>query len=1259
MAGEREALRVALGELRGRAEHESGCSLRELERAVRRSGLPGTAGFHGQRASEWAAGSTAGFRVPQSTEPLLAVVAVWLSWTGRPTLDESGAVRRSWLGGAEARQWRQRCEGAAAEGRPARSGGDLSGYLARVVQTYDRLNLDVLGEPGRAGEQPRIGLRQVFEPPLLAWEWPRHRLPARLRGPWEELRGPWEEPGEEEPSEADESRPPEPVLDVLGAEAGRRLVVLGDPGAGKTTLSKYLALALAGGLDELPDGLAPLKGAVPIVVELRRLADPRWSGRTFEEYWEQYNATERMGLPREALEALLAPSGKHPVLLVFDGLDEVFDPVRRAEIARHLAALAQSHPQVRTVVTSRPVGFAEGEFARADFRIGKLRELTRPQVERFVGRWYRAAEAEEPAWQARKLTDAVRDFPSVGELAGNPLLLTILAAIGLGATIPRDRRDVYRHAVEVLAGRWDRDAKHLRLPPHAHPDVAHAVEELDGRMLQELLERIAARVQQGRVGGESDAPLIGATELDALIREFVENLGYAAPIARTVSRAMIERLYERAFLIHPFGAETYGFVHRTFLEYLAARDLSHRYQRRDEPELAAELAQRAADPVWREAVLLFLGMVSRDAPALHARVIAHLLHMHRHAGGAPYWRDEDDSEFLGLAVRALAEAHRIGRARPGPPETSLAAQSDAVVDALTEEELRGLPAEALAVLPDFPRAWPGRERYRRRALPWLARGPRPTRTDHNKVLAALCGDFGEVDLLTRITWNGAAREAFRALGALWRHDPATGELVRTAATDRGTDSAVRTVALRTYIEHFAAEEDARALLMGLLAEGTEDQAVLEVAVDLLVAHRPTDPEVRGFVLAAAGPTADDLLRLRALAVLPLCFPGDAESLRAALTASQGIDFLIGKQAWSTLGAVAPSNRAARDAALTVLTTSSPTNTLAASFLSRCWWDEAEVKVALLDAIRAVPFLAVFFDRSAAAYPEVRTALLDSARESSRAPIVWSAAMGQLALLGHDGSELLRLGMDKAATEEPEMRREALYRLSVHLPDHEEVRCLVGAATADPVPGIRTLALQRLDRFRSGDRAVYLAGTQDEDGEVRAVALRLLAHRHFDEEVRRRVLDALGDQDERVRLVAVEALRRYWAHCPEARTGVLAAVRDADPKVRSAALLALGAHWSDGEDVRQVVLAALADRAHEVATTALVVLVQRWPEREETFAAVLHCVDGPLRIEALRMLALVWPARPESAAAVERAGTPDEVGQLLGLIEAARSRESAG
>ncbi|MFJ5228592.1 HEAT repeat domain-containing protein [Kitasatospora sp. NPDC088391] len=1256
MAGEREALRVALGELRGQAERESGCSLRELERAVRRSGLPGTAAFHGQRASEWAAGSAAGFRVPQSAELLLAVVAVWLSWTGRPTLDEAGAVRCAWLGGAEARRWRQRCEDAVAEGRPVRGGGDVSAYLARVVQTYDRLNLDVLGEPGRAGEQPRIGLRQVFEPPLLAWERPRHRLPARLRDRPQDR---WEEHGEdEEPSDDAESRPPEPVLDLLGAEAGRRLVVLGDPGAGKTTLSKYLALALAGGLDELPDGLAPLKGAVPIVVELRRFADPRWSGRTFEEYWEQYNAAERMGLPRETLEALLAPSGRRPVMLVFDGLDEVFDPARRAEIARHLAALAQSRPQVRTVVTSRPVGFAEGEFVRADFRIGTLRELTRPQVERFVGRWYRAAGSDEPARRAKKLTDAVRDFPSVGELAGNPLLLTILAAIGLGATIPRDRRDVYRHAVEVLAGRWDRDAKHLRLPPHAHPDVAHAVEELDGRMLQELLERIAARVQQGRAGGESDAPLIGADELDSLVREFVENLGYAAPIARTVARAMIERLYERAFLIHPFGAGTYGFVHRTFLEYLAAQDLSHRYQRRDETELAAELAQRAADPVWREAVLLFLGMVSRDAPALHARVIAHLLRAHRHAGGAPYWRDEGDSEFLGLAVRALAEAHRIGRPRSGPPETSLAAQSDAVVDALAEGELRGLPATALAALPDLPRSWPGRERYRRQVLPWLAQGPRSRRTDHNKVLAALCGDLGEVGLLTRITWNGAGREAYRALGALWRHDPAAGEVVRTAVTDRGTDPAVRAVALRTYVEHFAADEDVRALLLGVLAEESEGLEFLTAAVDLLVAHWPTDPEVRGFVLSAACRATDDSLRWRALAAFPECFSEDAEAVRAALAAAGGSDWLTCSQGWEALIALGPSDPGIRDAAVAALAVApvAVVRGMAGRFLVRRWWHEAEIREVVSRAIRAGLGPHVLFGRAIMANPEVRAMMLDCAQDPAVPLPVRGSVLRKLASFGHDSSELL--GLSFRTAEDPGLRLRVLEWLTAYLPEHAGVRRLVQAAVDDPAPGIREAALRELDYHWPEDSAPQVARLAgDPDGEVRAAALGMLAFRHFDEEVRRRTLDALGDPDGRVRLVAVEALGRYRPHCPEARAGLLAAVHDAAPEVRSAALLALGTHWSDGEDVRQAVLAALADE--EVASTALVVLAQRWPEREETFAAVRHCVDGPLRIEALRMLALLWPARPGSAAAVERAATPDEAGLLLGLIEAGRSRAAAG
>lgn len=185
-------------------------------------------------------------------------------------------------------------------------------------------------------------------------------------------------------------------------------MVLGDPGAGKSTLAKYVALALAGALEELPGELGGLAGLVPVVVELRQYAQARWRERTIEDFLEQVDQQDRMCLTRPLLEGLLA---RGRAVVFFDGLDEVFDPAVRAETARRITAFAAAHPDVRVVVTSREYGYRAGEFTAAGFAQVMLQDLDRGQVEQFIRRWYTAAHPENPSLSSQltqRLLGAVR-----------------------------------------------------------------------------------------------------------------------------------------------------------------------------------------------------------------------------------------------------------------------------------------------------------------------------------------------------------------------------------------------------------------------------------------------------------------------------------------------------------------------------------------------------------------------------------------------------------------------------------------------------------------------------------------------------------------------------------------------------------------------------------------------------------------------------------------------------------------------------------
>jgi energy-coupling factor transporter ATP-binding protein EcfA2 len=378
---------------------------------------------------------------------------------------------------------------------------DLASYFKRLEQQYASLDLNALTPPKRE-EYLQILLRSVFVEQQVRAEPPPVELPKMT---WELLRSRGELHGEDRfaglgleelyrAREVYQRKPARPVLDVLTERGNRLVMLLGDPGAGKSTLARYLTLALVEGA-----GDARLEAAfgqhLPLLVELRAYAGLRAQGRydTFLGFLAYLGRTEGYGLSEQGLDDYLRHDGR--AVVVFDGLDELFDPAERETVSRQIAGFATRYERARVIVTSRIIGYRRQILDGAGFSHYTLQDLDRPQIETFVRNWYDLVfyqRPEEAEPRRRRLAAAVENAQSIRELAGNPLLLTILAIIGKHQELPRERWKLYDHAAGVLVQHWDVN-KHLA-------DERIDADLIDEEDKKELLRRIALRMHDGRSG---------------------------------------------------------------------------------------------------------------------------------------------------------------------------------------------------------------------------------------------------------------------------------------------------------------------------------------------------------------------------------------------------------------------------------------------------------------------------------------------------------------------------------------------------------------------------------------------------------------------------------------------------------------------------------------------------------------------------------------------------------------------------------------
>jgi NACHT domain len=256
-----------------------------------------------------------------------------------------------------------------------------------------------------------------------------------------------------------------------------RLVVLGEPGAGKSTLVRWLATAYLLRQRSIRDWIGlpdiatlPFDPLLPVVVSCRDL-DAEAAAGSLDDLLR--HTLRRTGLGEEEVEALLARLhdrlGQGRLLLLFDGLDAVGDLAARASLARRIEQTALAFPETFIVVTSRPAGYRElGCRLSRSFEHVTITELSREDKEELARLWYRLHElrSERRRHQAEELIRAIHGSPRIERLAGNPMLLTLMALVmpdlmpGVGR-LPQCRADLYGQAVNRL------------LRPGASPEALH------------------------------------------------------------------------------------------------------------------------------------------------------------------------------------------------------------------------------------------------------------------------------------------------------------------------------------------------------------------------------------------------------------------------------------------------------------------------------------------------------------------------------------------------------------------------------------------------------------------------------------------------------------------------------------------------------------------------------------------------------------------------------------------------------------------
>ena len=459
-----------------------------------------------------------------------------------------------------------------------------SHYLTYLINRYQFLDFRGLGIADR------IPLRL----PLLDMYVPLHARPFLPAGEtWDR------DPVDDEQVSSEYLHEPVPVLELLQLHDG--LILLGDPGSGKTTFLKYLAMQLATGQGELGQLAHRLPLLLPLSAYANALAE---SDVPLHEFIETYYRNQGIDLPLDMmLREALARGG---VLLLLDGLDEVKSLAQRHLLVDRVMSFFafQRSRGNKMVLTSRLVGYRDVRPVLDGIAEGTLVDFDEAAVHSFVSKWTLALENAAQGITGQAVLDAekekevlltaVTQTSGIRRLATNPLLLTILALMKRqNVGLPQRRVELYDQYIKTLLKHWNL-ARGLGRPPQRDLDVVETTR---------ILAPLALWMQEM-------SPGLGLVKVQAMQQQLTAIFAQRdSDNPEQAARHFLQDARDYAGLLLERGAGTYGFLHRTFQEYFAAVAIVQKGQQTVTPIVDAIVAH-LGDEAWYEILRLSLAVLS-------------------------------------------------------------------------------------------------------------------------------------------------------------------------------------------------------------------------------------------------------------------------------------------------------------------------------------------------------------------------------------------------------------------------------------------------------------------------------------------------------------------------------------------------------------------------------------------------------------------------------------------------------------------------